>query len=253
MLVISDVHGNLPALRSIIESAGRYDEVVVLGDLVDYGPWPAEVLDLVRSLGARVVRGNHDHAVGYGVDCRCSEETHWLSVWYRENITMKLLSDTDRQWLARLPLRLALDLGNTRAVAVHAAPSNPLYEYLYPWLGKEEICARLHGPTVSLRRTRNECPGGLYLVGHTHLQFMLTLEGTTVLNPGSAGQPRDGVPKAAYAIIDAETGRVKLSRAPYSVEEVRRRHRELGIPEPYLSALDQILLTGRVPPRPKSV
>jgi len=69
-LIISDLHGNLPALEAVLNSES-YDGVIVLGDLVDYGPFPGEVIDVLRSIEAKIIRGNHDHAVGYGVDCRC--------------------------------------------------------------------------------------------------------------------------------------------------------------------------------------
>ncbi|WP_269082804.1 metallophosphoesterase family protein [Pyrodictium occultum] len=125
VLVVSDIHANLEALRSVVEGVKGWDEVVVLGNLVDYGPWPGETIDYIRSLGARAVRGNHDHAVAYGVDCRCGEDTHWLSTWFRENITMRLLSRNDKAWLAQLPEQLRLDLDGLEARAVHGAPAAP--------------------------------------------------------------------------------------------------------------------------------
>jgi len=91
LLILSDIHGNMPALEKILESIEKYDDVIVLGDLVDYGLHPGEVIDLLKSIGAKIVRGNHDHAAAYRVDCRCGEATHWLSVWFRENITLELL------------------------------------------------------------------------------------------------------------------------------------------------------------------
>ncbi len=255
VLVVSDIHGNLEALRAVLSAARGWNEVVVLGDLVDYGPWPGEVIDEVRGLGARVVRGNHDHAVGYGVDCRCGEETHWLSTWFRENVTLKLISPRDREWLASLPVKLELDLDGLKATVVHGSPSDPLYGYLYPWLGKEEICRALMG-RKPLRLTparegggRDQgCPRGLYLVGHTHVQFTLTLQGAKIVNPGSAGQPRDGEPRAAYAILDTEKGTVELTRVEYNVGKVVRALEALGIPDPYLAAIKHMLLKAETPP-----
>ena len=257
VLVASDVHANPPGLRAVLDAAGRWDEVVILGDLVDYGPWPGEAIDLARELGARVVRGNHDQAAAYGVDCRCGERTHWLSTWTRRNITLPSLSRSDLDWLARLPLRLELDLGGPlgRVVAVHAAPRNPLYAYLYPWLGESELCRLLRRPGLRLQAPRGGegegCPRGFYLVGHTHHQFQLTVDGAIVVNPGSAGQPRDGIPAAAYAVIDTVRGTVELGRAPYPPEEVVRGLERLGVPEPYLGALRYMILKARVPPPPR--
>ncbi len=253
-LVISDIHANLEALRAILSEARGWDEIIVLGDLVDYGPWPGEVIDEARSLEARVVRGNHDHAVGYGVDCRCGEETHWLSTWFRENITLKLLSPRDKEWLSRLPLKLDLDLDGLRATVVHGSPSDPLYGYLYPWLGKDKICKALRGrkPVRLTGRESSEwspeCPRGLYLVGHTHLQFKLTLQGARIVNPGSVGQPRDGEPSAAYAILDTEKNAVELARVEYDIGKVVKALEALGVPEPYMGALKHMLFKAETPP-----
>ncbi|MCE4602891.1 MAG: metallophosphatase family protein [Desulfurococcales archaeon] len=245
-LVISDIHGNLPALEAVLDAARGWDEIIVLGDLVDYGPWPGEVIDALRSLGAVIVRGNHDHAVAYGVDCRCGEDTRWLSTWFRSNVTFRLLDKASRGFLRGLPTRLERDMGGLRTVMVHAAPSNPLYAYLYPWLGDGEVCNMLK-PSLRLSRNATGCPRGLYLVGHTHYQFYRTVQGAFVANPGSVGQPRDGDPRAGYLLIDKDTGGIELGRVRYDVDRVLRGLGELGVPEPYMGALRYMLLNARVP------
>ena len=248
ILVVSDIHGNLPALEAVLDAARGYEEVVVLGDLVDYGPWPGEVIDRIRGLGARVVRGNHDHAVGYGVDCRCGEDTHWLSTWFREHVTIPSLSRGDKEWLAGLPHRLSLP-GDPETTAVHAAPSNPLYAYLYPWLRDQEAC-RLLSPSIRLAsREPRECRArGLYLVGHTHYQLLRVVSGARIVNPGSVGQPRDGDPRASYAIVDLETDEATLARVKYDVERVIARVKELRLPKPVEEALIIMFREARVPP-----
>ncbi|MCE4619785.1 MAG: metallophosphatase family protein [Desulfurococcales archaeon] len=249
ILVLSDIHGNLPALRAVLSSAQGYDEVLVLGDLVDYGPQPGEVIDELRSIGARIVRGNHDEAAGYGVDCRCGEATHWLSVWFREHVTIPLLSSNDRRFLASLPLRLNLEVAGRKGEAVHAAPRNPLYAYLHPWLSDEEACKLTSRAPLRLTSKEGDCPSGrIIVVGHTHYQFHRYVRGTLILNPGSVGQPRDGDPRAAYAVIDTSTGTVSFNRVEYPVEETIRRLRELHIPSPYIDALVYMLREARVPP-----
>lgn len=246
ILVLSDVHGNLPAIEAVLEGE-RFDEIVVPGDLVDYGPFPGEVIDVLRSIGARTVRGNHDHAVGYGVDCMCGEATHWLSVWFRENITNRLLSDNDKKYLAGLPMYLERD----DTIFVHGSPYNPLYDYLYPWLGHEALLERTARPAAwskfVLREARGKQGYKRVYVGHTHIQFMVTLDSTRIVNPGSAGQPRDGDPRAGYAVVEDDT--VLFRRVEYPVMKVVRRYEELKMPDPYYSFLRQLLLTGKLPPR----
>ncbi len=249
ILVLSDIHGNYPALRTVLSSIRGYDEVLVLGDLVDYGPQPGEVIDELRSIGARIVRGNHDEAAAYGVDCKCGEATHRLSVWFREHVTIPLLSDNDRGFLAGLPLRLNLEIAGRNGEAVHAAPRNPLYAYLYPWLRDEEACRLALKPALRLTDRDRGCPKGkVVIVGHTHYQFHRYVQGTLILNPGSVGQPRDGDPRVSYALIDTSTGTVSFNRVEYPVEETIRRLRELRIPSPYIDALVYMLREARVPP-----
>ncbi len=252
LLVISDIHGNHDALRSIIDNVERYDEIIVLGDLVDYGPEPGEVIDFLREHGARFVRGNHDDAVGYGRDCRCGESTHWVSVWFRENITNKLLGENDKGFLRSLPERLVFQLDSIIVEAVHGSPASPLYGYLYPNIDDQELCSVLR-PGLRLRdkSREKECPvGKVFLVGHTHIQFLRTVKGTLIVNPGSVGQPRDGDPRAGYLLIDTDNDSFMLGRVKYDVEKTINKLRALGIPDPYYGFLVQILREGIVPPRP---
>jgi predicted phosphodiesterase len=249
-LLLSDIHGNLQALKTVLAKAKLYDEVIVLGDLVDYGPQPGEVIDELKGVGAVVLRGNHDEAVAYGVDCKCGEATHWLSVWFRENITIPVLSKSDRGFLAQLPLRLHLEAGEVAGEAVHAAPRNPLYSYLYPWLDDEEACRLATKPSLRLGKSGSRCsPPPLVLVGHTHYQFLRVVHGAVIVNPGSTGQPRDGDPRAAYAILDRDSGAVTFHRIKYPVEETIRVLRGLSIPSPYIEALTYMFREARVPPR----
>jgi predicted phosphodiesterase len=239
MLIISDIHGNLPALKSILENIS-FDELVVLGDLVDYGPFPGEVIDLLRSHDAVIVRGNHDHAVAYRVDCRSGKATHWVSVWFRENITYKLLSRNDIGYLASLPTYLVRD----NKLFIHASPIDPLYDYLYPWIGLEELLKRINTP-ITGEKTGDERGYESIFVGHTHIQFLLRLNGKTIVNPGSVGQPRDGDPRASYALLIDE--KIVFGRMKYPVEKTIEKYRELGVPDPYYSFLKHLLLNGSIP------
>ncbi len=246
-LVISDIHGNYPALQHVLDKAESYDEILVLGDLVDYGPMPGEVIDALKGIGARVIRGNHDHAVAYGVDCRCGEATHWLSVWFRENITFKLLSRNDRKYLGSLPYHETINVEWAIIEAVHGAPRNMLYAYLHPWLSDDEVCSLISKP-VRLKGGGKRCgPGKIFLVGHTHYQFARYVRGSLVLNPGSVGQPRDGDPRAGYALIDMNSGEIRLGRVKYPVDRVINKLEKLGVPNPYMDALKHMLINGRVP------
>lgn len=234
LLIISDVHGNYEALKTVLENAGRYDQVIVLGDLVDYGPDPDLVIDEVRSIGALVLRGNHDEAVAKGIDCGCGERMHPISVYTRRRISMTKLSKTDVAWLDTLPYEKLLQFGNTKIKAVHAAPKNRLYAYLYPWLSNEEV-----------KELLDREPNPIYLIGHTHYQFLRPLEkGVKIINPGSVGQPRDGDPRAAYAIMDLDSGNITFGRIEYDRDRVAMKLKDIIDRKDYLEVLLRLLHHG---------
>jgi len=217
-LIISDIHGNAIALKTVLEVVPSYDDVIVLGDLVDYGPDPDEVVDIVRSEQFKVVMGNHDYAAAFNEDCRCGPATKDLSVITRKNITLKKLDRNALSYLASLPRKLELRTDLGKAICVHATLRDNLFRYLYPWSSpadlKNEILEFVEGSAV-------------VLIGHTHHQFLRSQRGVWIANPGSVGQPRDGDPRAAAAILDDEG--LKFLRVRYDVEKVvDRLKRELG-------------------------
>ncbi len=125
LVIISDIHGNYDALSALPET---HDELWVLGDLVNYGPQPREVVNFVREHATVVVRGNHDQAVGYDEDPRCTPRYHDMAEATRRH-SLATLTETDRQYLRGLSLHLALQRDGVRFFLCHAVPSNPLYGY----------------------------------------------------------------------------------------------------------------------------
>jgi putative phosphoesterase len=199
--IISDVHANLAALESIEES---YDLLFCLGDLVDYGPQPREAIQWVKERALRVIRGNHDHALAYEVDCRCAPVMREPSVttrrWHSE-----LLSAQDKEYLHGLPLTDRIGVGGATFHLAHAAPSGNLYDYhIVPDASEEFLREQIEGIDTDF-----------ILLGHTHLPMMRTIGKTTIVNPGSVGQPRHGDPRASYTIW--EDGAIRFVRVPYDV------------------------------------
>ncbi len=232
-LVISDVHGNSVALRKILD-AEKYDAVWFLGDVTDYGPDPDECLDILKDEKPEVwVSGNHDYANAFGVDCRCGEKTHELSVYTRENISQRKLGREDLDFLRSLPLRVEREIDGEGFYFVHACPRDPLYGYMFdfdPSCMTNEIGRRVDSNTL--------------VYGHTHFPRNGVSGGYRYFNPGSAGQPRDGDARASYGIY--EDGEFRLKRIEYDVEEVVRRIKNLGLDAKYEGTLISILRTGRV-------
>jgi len=233
-LVISDIHGNIEALRAVAAAEAAIDQVICLGDIVDYGPSPEETVRWVRERAFATVRGNHDNAVATGDDCRSAPLFRRLSVETRRKTT-PLLTSASLSFLRSLPPTHALTLGGTRTLLLHAAPADPLFQYL---------------PASDVAGWRAEAAGidaDLILVGHTHMPVVLDLGDKRMVNPGSVGLPRDGEPRACYAIF--EDGEPTLKRVAYDVERTISDLRAWGLPEDVTRALES-LYRGGEPPSP---
>ncbi len=211
VLVVSDLHGNWPALEAV--AAVPHDAVVCLGDIVGYGPQPAACLRWLRENGAHVVQGNHDRALADDVPPRCRADFEWLAA-ATAGIARSQLDEEELAFLRSLPRTRDLTLDGKRLLLLHATPSEPLYSYLDP--DPEKWCAAVAGIDADI-----------LLVGHTHLPFHFDLGGLQVVNPGSLGQPKDGDPRAAFALI--EDGVPRLERASYPVHRTVAGLRATGV------------------------
>jgi len=231
ILILSDLHGNLEALRAIQASEPSWDELWVLGDVVNYGPDPAEVVEFVRRHATLVIRGNHDHALGYGADPRCSAAFREMAR-VMQGYTAGVLSQEQKEWLRGLPLTASRVVGGESFFLCHAAPSDPLYAYLPP------------DPDV-WRQQLSDIPAGTVLAGHTHLPSVLEANGRRLVNPGSVGQPKQGVAEACYAVW--EDGQLTLKSSPYEVEATVRKVLALPVDPSVREALAAVLRSARPP------
>lgn len=224
VLVVSDIHGNWEALRAITE-AEPSDVVVCLGDIVDYGPRPAHTAKWVEEHATATVRGNHDNAVAFGVSCRSAPLFRRLSEESRK-LTVPLMSAGTLAFLRGLPERVSLALDGLRLELLHAAPADPLFQYL---------------PATNLEGWRHaveDVDADIVLVGHTHIPAFLNFGNKFVVNPGSVGLPRDGDARACYAVLDGCN--VQLKRIAYDVEGTVKALREWGLPHDVSRSLERI-------------
>jgi len=233
-IVISDIHGNIDALRALELEWGHrfasFDRVICLGDLVDYGPYPAEVIDWVRARATDVVRGNHDHAMATGDPCESAPAFLEASIVTRRRLR-PILAPGAIEYLRDLPYTGIVTMGAWTGHLVHAAPVEPLHEYIPPDAAEERWVEALDGLV-----------GKTVLVGHTHWPFARSIDGGLVINPGSIGMPKDGNPHGSYAII--EDGVVTFRRVAYDPEPMLARLRELELPQRVLSQLVHTFTTG---------
>jgi len=229
IVILSDVHSNLAALNALPER--DFDELWCVGDLVDYGPNPHEVVEWVKQQAAVAVRGNHDHAAGFSVDPRCSAPFKKLAE-DTLHFTQAVCTEDDFLYLRSLPVRRELTVNSTRFYLVHAIPSDPLFGYC---------------PEKS-DRWKKEVEGinaDVLIVGHTHTPFQRTVGRTSILNPGSLGQPKTGRPKACYAVW--EDGKISLNEYEYPTATTIRGIRGMPIPTEDQDALIGLLETGSLP------
>jgi len=244
-LVLTDIHANLEALeRCLADAAARtYDQTLVLGDLVGYGPDPNAVVERVQALEpVAIVRGNHDK-VACGV-----EQAEGFNAVARSAAkwTLDVLTPAYREWLAALP-EGPIDVDDVVEIC-HGSPFDE-DAYIFDELdavravkvANRPLClfGHTHYPvSFALVNERVETVGGAQgLEGTLNLQ-----EGSKYLiNPGAVGQPRDGDPRAAYAIADTSAQRVELFRLQYPIEETQAKVTKAGLPD----VLAQRLAVGR--------
>ena len=235
ILVVSDIHANWAALQAI---AQPFDVCLCLGDLVDYGPDPGPCVRWAMNHATYAIRGNHDHGVAQGIPVTGKTGYRYLTMATRPSMWDALGPD-ERRYLLKLPVTQRFTLAGKRFLLVHATPRDPLDEYL------------LKDPNVWAKRLQN-VDADIVCVGHTHMQFKLEVNGVLVLNPGSVGLPRDGDPRAGFAII--EDHKIELRRIPYPIEETVARVEAMPWPRKAKEMTAFVLRLGRLPlePAPKA-
>jgi putative phosphoesterase len=225
ILLVADIHGNWPALQALEET---YDVCLCLGDLVDYGLDPVPCVDWVRRNARHVVRGNHDHGVAQNVIIAGKNGFKYLTSVTRP-LTRARLGDDDMRFLAGLPLTQMVTFEDLRFLLVHATPRDPLDEYAPP-------------DADFWKRRLQDVDADVICVGHTHYPYVLEIEDKLVINPGSVGLPRDGDPRASYAIV--EDRRVELKRTAYPVDNSIQTIQDSPLPDAAKELLAEVLRTG---------
>jgi putative phosphoesterase len=227
ILLVSDIHANRPALEAIRE---EFDVCLFLGDLVDYGVEPAPCIDWVRRNASHAVRGNHDHGAAHRVYLQGGLGFRYLTTATRP-LTIERLTEPDRRYIADLPTSAMATLGGKRFFLVHGTPRDPLDEF-----APAEV--------DFWRRRLDGVDADFVCVGHTHVQYVLQLGKTTIINPGSVGLPRDGDPRAAYAIVTPAG--VELKRVEYPIDEAIAAVEATDLNDQAKALLAEALRTGRL-------
>lgn len=231
VIIVSDIHSNFAALKTL--PAMEYDHLLCLGDLVDYGPKPHEVIRWISEKAEIVIRGNHDHAVGFDVDPQCSPPYKRLAEETRQ-FTLNVSTKEDLAYLRSLAVQREFAVDGARFSLVHAMPTDPLFGY----------CPE---QSEQWRTEIDWVQADVLLVGHTHTPFIRKVGKTTVVNPGSLGQPKTGRPLACYAVW--RDGEISLKEYEYPVAETIREIRGMPLSRQDQDDLITVLKTGEVPQR----
>jgi putative phosphoesterase len=231
--VITDIHGNLPALEASLQAidAIGVDAIYCGGDLVGYGPHPNEVCGLIEDRAFPTIYGNYDYAIARELeDCGCAYVTEHDRELGQRSVAWTL-AHTDKRlkdFMRALPFDLRLELGSWRVRLVHGSPRK-VNEYLFE-----------DKPTRLYERLARDAECEVLVFGHTHRPWIHEYGGVRFVNCGSVGKPKDGDPRAAFAILELDdSGQVRASieRVPYDAEGVAREVAAAGLPGEYAEKL----------------
>jgi diadenosine tetraphosphatase ApaH/serine/threonine PP2A family protein phosphatase len=231
LAIISDIHSNLHALTVILEEIEKRqaDSVFALGDLVGYNAFPCEVVDLLLEKNIPSIMGNH------GIVCCGLENPIWFNDAARGAAlwTRKRLSEQKKRYLCSLPNEAMI---HDRIYAVHGSPL-ARDDYIMDMM--DALNGFQHLPDKSIR---------ICLFGHSHIPAIFSDRGPShdstssgkhfltagtryLVNPGSVGQPRDGDPRASFAVLDTEEISVEIIRAEYDVQAAMKAVLQAGLPQ----------------------
>lgn len=213
LALISDVHANVVALEAVLDDIEVRDADMILsaGDVVGYYPYPNETVELFRARGIISIRGNHDRAVLRADPRGMNPVAGDAIMWTAFHLTASSL-----RYLRSLPPRAQLHADRIAVGLYHGSPRDD-DEYVYEGQACKELLAMSHSE--------------LMVLGHTHIPYVKKHPGGVIVNPGSVGQPRDGVPEASYSVFDIDTNEATNHRVAYDIGKVAEATRDAGLPD----------------------
>jgi putative phosphoesterase len=230
--VITDIHGNLPALEAALTRIDQIgvDATYCGGDLVGYGPWPNSVCRLIEERGIPTIYGNYDYAIARDLeDCGCAYVTpHDRELGQRSvEWTIAHTDDRSKDFMRALPFDLRFELAGMRIRLVHGSPRK-VNEYLFE-----------DKPARTFERIASGSGCDVLVFGHTHKPWIATYGGVLFVNCGSVGKPKDGDPRGAFAVLEGtKTGIVAdIERFDYDAELASREVAAAGLPEEFAETL----------------
>jgi putative phosphoesterase len=224
LAIISDIHGNLPALEAVLADIQALGIIAIyhLGDLVGYNPFPNETVSLVSEQRISGITGNYDQAVlgrvpdpvGEFLNAKITPMGREIYAW-----TVREVNNPSRDFLAAQPWQRSLSLGRWRLLLTHGSPRQ-IKDYVRPsW------------PDAMVGDLLSEVKEDIVLTGHTHIPVVRQVNGKCLINPGSVGFPKDGNPLAAYALLELDRElKVTIRRVTYDINRTIQAIIERGLP-----------------------
>jgi len=226
IIIISDIHGNLEALNRVLEYIDKLEgekRIVCLGDIVGYGPDPAECFNIVTSLTDTICLGNHEDAV---LD---TDYDYQINMYAREAIkwTRKILNEEIKNVITNLPLKIT----ENSVLYAHASPDDPM---LWKYITNHR---NAYSSLIEMEHS-------LCFVGHSHIPGIYSYKKTerggkkdviskkdrTIVNVGSVGQPRDGSPMLSFAVYDDDNWNVEIIRLEYDYHKTMKKIEKANLP-----------------------
>jgi putative phosphoesterase len=231
--ILTDIHANLPALEAALEriDALGIDDVYCGGDLVGYGPSPNDVCRLIEERGIPTIYGNYDYAIARDQDdCGCAYVTAHDRELGQQSVAWTLANTDQRSkdFMRGLPFDLRFDLDGARVRLVHGSPRK-VNEYLFE-----------DKPAKTFERIAADADCDVLVFGHTHKPWVREYGAVLFVNCGSVGKPKDGDPRAGFAVIEPDgegSVRVSIERVEYDADGVAREVAAAGLPTEYADKL----------------
>lgn len=213
--IISDTHANLPALERVLEDMPDVDRIICCGDIVGYGPYPKACIDVIRDVSDLTIVGNHDVTVLRGQTYNSTTARHGIE------FAKQRLYQEDYEWLDTLSGTAETE----ELQVVHSHPNPDNIAHVYAGRIKTEFSQYFERD--------------IFIYGHTHEPVNTVVDETLVVNPGSVGQPRDGDPRASYAVLDTEDVSCELQRVEYDIDRTVEKLREENFPPEMVERLQE--------------
>ncbi|HTE26480.1 metallophosphoesterase family protein [Flavitalea sp.] len=230
LAIISDIHGNLPALKAVLNDIDSrdIDQIVCLGDLVDFAPWPNEVIHLIRTSKIMTIMGNHDERIAFDLPIIPLSKHSEKETIAREkaiNHSKNSVTADNKAYLASLQKSIIIQYENVKLHFTHASPEG-IDEYLYE--DEESLEKRLLLVNTDF-----------LLIGHTHLSYIKDFGNKKVINTGSVGRSKETDRKAAYSIVGVTPDSVtaEIVKVDYPIIETANAIYNSDIPDFYADFL----------------